>query len=106
MNLKMAKKRYGSQMASAKRRGIEWKLSFDEWLKFWGNDLAKRGAGHDKLCMQRFHDAGPYHPDNCRKDYPLKNAKTAGVIRRGKNAQPHKIDWDAVYFAVKAYESA
>lgn len=85
MNEAESKKRYASQKANAKRRGIEWQFTFDTWVKFWGDDLIKRGAKHDRLCMQRFGDKGPYHPDNVRKGYPMQNAKTAGVIRRAKN---------------------
>lgn len=80
-----AKKAYTAQKAGAKRRGIEWQFTFHSWLSFWGEDLGKRGAGHDKLCMQRMHDQGPYSPDNVTKGYPRKNAKTAGTIRYFNN---------------------
>jgi hypothetical protein len=101
------KRRYNSQKANAKRRGIEWQFTFETWLKFWGDDLYKRGQGHDRLCMQRFGDAGPYHPDNCRKDYPLKNNKTQGVIRRSKNFHVghREYNWAAVHDAyLKTWE--
>ena len=80
-----AKRMFNSQKANAAKRGIEWLFSFDDWLEFWGEDLEKRGVGHDMLCMMRFGDTGPYSKENTRKGYARDNAKTAGVIRRGKN---------------------
>lgn len=85
MNEKEIQRRYASQKANAKRRGIEWQFTLETWVLFWGDDLKRRGAGHDRLCMQRFGDVGPYHPDNVKKGYPLQNAKTAGVVRKAKN---------------------
>jgi len=101
--LKKLRRDYCKQKSNAAKRGIEWQFTFESWVKFWGDDVHKRGTGHDRLCMQRFHDAGPYHPDNVRKDYAMQNARTAGVIRRAKNytkrhtTQQTAGDWDAVY---------
>lgn len=100
---KRYKQQYNRQKASAKLRGIEWQFTFETWLAFWGEDIDKRGAGHDRLCMQRFADQGPYHPDNCKKDYAKENARTAGVLKRARNAakgldftkRPDE-DWDIV----------
>ena len=36
--------------------------------------------------MQRFHDNGPYSPDNCRKGTPKDNSKTAGACKRRDKA--------------------
>lgn len=85
MNDAQIKRRYASQKANAKRRGIDWQFTLETWVAFWGDDLDRRGSGHDRLCMQRFGDSGPYHPDNVRKGYAMQNAKTAGVIRRSRN---------------------
>lgn len=101
--MKKLRSDYNSQKSNAKRRGIEWQFTFESWLKFWGDDIYKRGTGHDKLCMQRFSDSGPYHPDNVRKDYAMQNARTAGVLKRARNymkrhtTQQTPGDWDIVY---------
>ena len=103
------KQQYNQQKAGAKKRGIEWQLSFDEWLEFWGEDIDKRGRGHDQLCMQRFHDQGPYHPSNVKKGYAKQNMKTAGVIKRANNAKrlistkQTEEEWEIVH---KAYLEA
>mgnify|MGYP007069485210 CR=1 FL=1 len=85
----MMKQAYSRQKSSAKKRGIDWQFTYETWLEFWGDDIYRRGVGHDKLCMQRFGDVGPYHPDNCKKGYAKENAKTAGVIRKSKNTLKH-----------------
>ena len=78
---------YKSQKANAAKRGIEWKFTFEEWLAFWGDDLHKRGRGHDRLCMMRFSDSGPYSPENTRKGYARDNMRTAGVLRKARNIE-------------------
>jgi len=64
MNLKIL---YQKQKASAKHRGIEFKLTFEEWLQFWGNDLEKRGRGLHDLVMSRKGDKGAYEIGNIEK---------------------------------------
>jgi hypothetical protein len=55
-----ARHRYAQHKGSAKRRGIEFKLSYAQWLDFWGEHFAERGVGPDALCMARNKDCGPY----------------------------------------------
>ena len=96
---------YNRQKAQAARRGIEWLFTFESWIAFWGADLPKRGRGHDKLSMQRLGDLGPYSPDNCRKDYPKKNAIVAGANRYKRNRESARAgpkDWGPVYEVYKA----
>jgi hypothetical protein len=53
---------YAEQMSHAKRRGIEWTLTFDEWWALWEPLWAERGRG--KLRMCRIKEPGPYAKDN------------------------------------------
>lgn len=53
------------QRHAAKRRGIEFLFEFEEWLKWWEDQLGsdwfkKRGKGKGKYVMARFGDKGPY----------------------------------------------
>jgi hypothetical protein len=101
-NMTQVRAAYLAQKANAKKRGISWEFTLDSWIAFWGDDIDKRGRGHDKLCMQRFGDVGPYHPDNVKKGYPKGNAKTAGVVKRHTNlsekakTKQTSDDWEVV----------
>jgi len=55
---------YICQKKDAKRRGIEWLFTLEEWIACWGEKFADRGRGADRLCMARIGDTGPYSPDN------------------------------------------
>ena len=56
-----------TQRGNAKRRGIEFHFTYDEWVEWWGDDFDKRGRKADSLVMARHGDTGPYHPDNVKK---------------------------------------
>lgn len=71
------------QRNNAKRRGIEFLLTFDEWLAFWGDDLDKRGKGDSRLCMSRNGDAGPYVIGNVFKSTHNQNSTEACATRWG-----------------------
>ncbi|MDR5801190.1 hypothetical protein [Caballeronia sp. LZ001] len=55
---------FRQQRASAARRGIGWKMSFDEWWMIWRDWYHMRGRGKNQLCMARQGDVGPYASDN------------------------------------------
>ena len=60
------KKAYRTQKSHAKHRGIEFLLSFDEWLAIWQKSgmLPKRGRLSYQYCMARYGDTGPYSMGN------------------------------------------
>ena len=53
---------YRAHRASAKQRGVEFLITFDEWADWWLEDdrWESRGVGRDELVMARFGDVGPY----------------------------------------------
>lgn len=61
-----AKGKYHIHKTNALQRGIEFKLTFDEWWSvwepFWVIDQ------HGKFCMCRTNDEGPYEIGNVRID--------------------------------------
>lgn len=61
------RKAYAAQERGAKRRGIAWEFSFEEWLSWWGDDIDRRGSREFQLQMQRNQNAGPYAAWNVRK---------------------------------------
>jgi hypothetical protein len=86
IDLAIAKHKFNLQRHGAKQRGIEWKITFDEWITWWGADYHNRGTGRFQLQMQRFHDVGAYELGNIRKGIPKDNAKTRGAVMRRNNA--------------------
>ena len=51
---------YASHKCSAKKRGIPFLLTFEEWHKIWQDSGKLRGRGSDLYCMARHNDTGPY----------------------------------------------
>lgn len=74
--------KYRRQRHGARLRGIDFRLTFEQWLEWWGDDLDRRGVGPDDLQMQRQGDSGAYEIGNIRKGTPRENAKTRGAIKR------------------------
>jgi hypothetical protein len=92
MDVTEALRKYREQQARAHARGIEWRLTFHEWFTWWGDDLDRRGVGHDELQMQRFGDSGPYALWNIRKGYPRDNAATAAKVKQHSKAVEARQD--------------
>jgi hypothetical protein len=62
------RKVFNQQKSNAKRRGIAWRLTFEEWSKIW-TDSGKwelRGRNSGQYCMSRPGDQGSYAVDNVR----------------------------------------
>jgi hypothetical protein len=75
---------FSDQMYGAKKRGIEWQFDYETWVKWWGNDIDKRGPYKDQLVMARYGDTGPYHPDNVFKCTASENCKLRQDARKQK----------------------
>jgi hypothetical protein len=58
---------YAIHKCSAKKRGVEFVLTFEEWRDWWGDDFANRGKAKGKLVMARHGDEGPYALGNIKK---------------------------------------
>ena len=65
--------KYSKQKENAKRRGVEWDMSFEEWDRLWGALYPLRGP--QGLIMCRLNDEGPYHPDNVYLGTPQMNVE-------------------------------
>jgi hypothetical protein len=55
---------FRSQKNSAKHRGIEWHITFSEWVELWKERWPDRGRGMNDYVMARANDMGPYAPWN------------------------------------------
>ena len=58
--------KYTDHQNNAARRGIEFNLSFAEWLLIWeeSGKFEQRGRGAGTYCMSRIGDIGPYELGN------------------------------------------
>lgn len=60
------KKAYTQHKSNAKQRGIEMRLTFEEWKEIWvsSGKWHERGRGAEKYCMCRIGDKGHYEAEN------------------------------------------
>jgi hypothetical protein len=60
------RKRFGEQRRNARRRGIAWSLTFEEWWAVWdaSGKWPQRGKRRGQFCMSRHGDQGPYAAGN------------------------------------------
>lgn len=75
--MKKYKLAYNSQKCAAGKRGIDWQFTYETWLAWWGDDIVNRGRCLGQLCMARYNDTGPYHPDNVKKITHADNVREA-----------------------------
>ena len=54
------------QKNAARRRGVEFLLTFEEWFKIWDDSghLPQKGRFKHQYCMSRHGDVGPYAVGN------------------------------------------
>jgi hypothetical protein len=66
MDLRDAKKKYWEHRENAKKRGIQFLITFEQWTEVWeqSGKWEERGRGSTKYCMGRHGDTGPYEVNN------------------------------------------
>jgi hypothetical protein len=84
MELSEAKRRFSNHKSNAKRRGIGFELTFEQWMQVWGDKLDRMGTGRDQYGMCRAMDSGPYAVDNVFIGSPKRNAHTRSIVRFGE----------------------
>ena len=68
------KDKYRDHKFRAKKRGLDFHFTYEEWIEWWGKDIVRRGNRKGNLVMSRYGDVGPYHPDNVFKNTAEQNA--------------------------------
>jgi hypothetical protein len=70
---------YHKQKGEARRRGIEFNLTFVEWLDIWekSGKMAERGNLPEQYCMARYFDMGAYEIGNVKIVTNRENCKEA-----------------------------
>ena len=82
---------YHDQYTNSKRRGIEFNMSYEEWLMVWlaSGKLLDRGRQAGQYCMCRYNDEGPYEIGNVFIQTIEENTKEAHKGR--KKSRTHKM---------------
>jgi len=80
-------RKYYMHKKGAERRGIEFDLTYEEWLEIWGSRLADRGRGSSQFGMLRTRDEGGYSVGNVRLGTPKENQQERAVVARVAKAQ-------------------
>lgn len=81
---------YVMHKSSAKQRGVDFNLSFDEWWGYWEPHFDKRGLTSESYQMCRYGDKGGYELGNVymatlatnRKDTKKLSDKLVEYVRR------------------------
>jgi|DEB0MinimDraft_4_1074332.scaffolds.fasta_scaffold23367_4 ferredoxin-thioredoxin reductase catalytic subunit len=78
--MKLAKQRYAWHRQTAKKRGIAFNFTFNEWYDWWlSNGIDKNTQTKDssfkKMCMCRYNDQGAYEFGNVYCATQLQNIK-------------------------------
>jgi hypothetical protein len=85
-----AKRKWYDQRQSARRRGIEWDLPFNDWMKIWidSGHWHQRGIkSRDAYVMSRLGDQGPYRADNVVIKTNYENVMEGNVGRKKPHLQ-------------------
>ena len=66
IDIKKAKRQFGTQKWCAGRRGIEWNMSLNDWINIWekSGHYDNRGPRKGQYVMSRYGDQGPYESSN------------------------------------------
>lgn len=77
------RRQFSMQKARAKQRGIEFKLTFDEWLGWWKatGHYHERGKNKGKYVMARKGDSGAYELGNIECITHSRNCKVGNKGR-------------------------
>lgn len=67
------KGRYAAHKKNAKRRGVDFLITYEEWRDVWLGHWENRGQGKSVMC--RTGDTGAYELGNVRIDTQSNNAK-------------------------------
>lgn len=73
--------KYHVQKNGAKRRGIGFYLTFEEWWGIWEPFWNMRGVNRESLVMCRKNDTGPYQVGNVYIDTYSNNSRLAAVLK-------------------------
>ena len=104
----LAKKAYNDQKFDAKRRGIEFLLTYEEWHCWWQGQLGPdwitlRGSRWYQFVMARYGDAGPYRLDNIKCISNSENRLENKRLQKNEKHYASKLTTEKVIAARSEY---
>jgi hypothetical protein len=95
-----------TQLRNAMARGIDWDLTFDEWMEIWqaSGKFAERGLRAGQYVMARNGDTGPYAVGNVKIITTEANIAERGCHSSSIKNFPEKGFTNACEFFVKGPE--
>lgn len=95
----MPKARYYVQKSDAKRRGIAFQFTFEEWCNWWETNLGPdwfilRGKLNHQYCMARKGDEGPYAVSNVYCPTNAQNYLDRSYHTGGNNNSGRKLSYN------------
>ena len=90
MEITKAKQQFHNHKARAKRKGIPFLLTFDQWCKIWldSGHYYDKGTKRDQYVMSRYNDVGPYSIDNVKIQTVGENTKEAFTTNNSDFIKP------------------
>lgn len=79
--------KYEEHRRNAKKRGIEFEITFEEWKDIWSGKYHMRGPKSGQLGMLRTRDEGAYKAGNVRLGTPKENHQERAVCDLVSRAQ-------------------
>lgn len=105
LNTKKLKAVFGQSRRDAKRRGIAFEFSFEQWIDVWlrSGHLEERGRRKGQYVMARHHDRGPYAIHNVSIILCEQNHKDAATQMLGiAKTADHRAKLAAAHIGLKA----
>ena len=84
--------KYWNQKDNARKRGVTWEMTFEEWWEVWESSgvWEQRGCKRGQYCMSRKGDIGPYSKDNVFIQLHGSNLRDAHLGKpKGPNSLEH-----------------
>lgn len=89
---------------NAKKRGIDFLFTIEEWCEWWGDYFPLRGNRKGKLVMARKDDSGPYAKDNV---FLTRHEENSGPLMRLEvRREAARKGWEAFKAAGKLHQFA
>lgn len=80
------KEKYRDNASRAKRRGIAFRLTFEEWLGLWAEHIKERGPYRGQYVLCRKNDQGDYVIGNCYIAHGTHNSSVRGYMETRTNS--------------------